>query len=78
MTGAAGWVYDFDMTRKDYERLADAFGHATIHATATERRGVTIAQGLVEDQLAADNGRFNRDRFRARVDAITATAKGGR
>lgn len=54
------------MTRKDYVKLAAALKEARASAGAAgaaQMQGVVIATILIADELAADNGRFDRDRF---------------
>lgn len=61
------------MTRKDYVAIA-----ASLHANLNEytsvvaRQVVKHAAGAIADVLAADNVRFNRDRF---MLAVTDGAK---
>lgn len=56
------------MTRKHYIALAAALASALAYCeTANQRRGVERAAREVADALAADNGRFDRQRFYAAV-----------
>jgi hypothetical protein len=59
------------MTRKDFELIADAFQHVALVGFASQEKGkrlsgvtvhATLARTLA-DALAADNPRFDRERF---------------
>jgi hypothetical protein len=52
------------MTKKDYVALAHALQDARGHSSAREwNQGVDEAAQEIARVLAADNGRFDRDRF---------------
>jgi hypothetical protein len=55
------------MTRKDYDRLANAFRSAYEKANKDEAPGVDLALDEVAKALYEDNIRFNALRFRATV-----------
>lgn len=58
------------MTRKDYEAIAGAFREAiamvdSLHGgdSGSEVHAIDVAAREIAKVLAADNGRFDRDRF---------------
>lgn len=65
------------MTRKDYERLADALGDALSKATpGLEYCGVILAASEISVALKADNPRFDAPKFTLRM-INAAKTRGG-
>lgn len=57
------------MTRKDYIVIAGALNAAWHNADKADKPGIVQAAGYVASGLAADNYRFDRDKF---MDAVYA------